>query len=72
MGNSPSPYMADLPTGGKQELSNLVSSGNGTIWVGTLPYGTYEMHETGSGVNKWFTLTVDDSGVTCTRERAER
>lgn len=48
------------------------SASDGVFWVGTLPYGLYYVHETkvpsgmnqGSGYGWWYTVRVDDSGVT--------
>lgn len=53
-------------------------SGNGGyFWIGTLPYGTYYIHETQtpSGVKTaaggwWYTVSVSASGVSCTRQSA--
>jgi len=56
-----------IPTG-----SGCTSAADGVFWVGTLPYGLYYVHETtvpsgmnqGSGYGWWYTVRVDDSGVT--------
>lgn len=58
---------------------NLISGDNGVIWIGYLPYGTYQIHETvvPDDVKPheggwWYTLTVNEEGVTCSEQREER
>lgn len=48
------------------EQRNLRSLASGTIYVGDLPDGVYHMYE--SSHNRWFTLNVSESGVTCTAD----
>ena len=47
---------------------SLTSQENtGVIYSGTLAYGTYYLHETqagGNAVDRWFTVTVGNDGVT--------
>ena len=63
-------------TTGAETLENLESLESGVFWVGTLPYGTYCMHETtvptsvalssASDGSWWYTLTIakdNDTGV---------
>lgn len=47
-------------------LENKVSLASGALWIGNLPFGTYYLNETqasGTAVDKWFTLTVNENGA---------
>ena len=64
-------YFADKQTivkdADKVELKDKSSGAGGAFWIGKLPYGTYYLHEmknaSGSVVDIWFTLTVNEEGV---------
>jgi len=47
---------------------NLPSVSDGVFWIGTLPYGTYYVHEKDPDV--WFRITVSADGVECVRLNA--
>ena len=80
-GNSANPFNARLEDGTKQELKDLESGSSGVFWIGTLPYGTYYLHETVYPSNRevkqtpqgwWYELTVSDTGVTCSEKMNAR
>ena len=66
-GISDSPYVVNT-TG--EVLRGLQSDSSGAFWIGTLPYGTYYLHETAtpsaayqSANGWWYFLIIDGSGV---------
>ena len=77
-GDMVNPYVVD----GKP-LENLTSTGSGVFWIGMLPYGTYYMYEktVPNGVEKnkndanggwWYELTVNETGVFCSKQKKSR
>ena len=48
------------------QLRGLTSAANGTIYVGELAEGIYYLHE-GSPQDRWFTITIDENGASCTK-----
>ena len=52
----------------KEELKDRTTEENGIIWVGTLPYGTYYLHEK-QPKNKWFCAIVNETGVYISSEK---
>jgi hypothetical protein len=74
-GNGQSPYVVKdrVDKSITDELKDEVSKGSGVIWIGTLPYGVYYLHEktvpsgyVGSGTSdgRWFYMVVGDDPTT--------
>ena len=77
-GNGQSPYVVKdrVDKSITDELRDEVSKGSGVIWIGTLPYGVYYLHEktvpsgyVGSGTSegRWFYMVVGDDPTTMSR-----
>jgi len=75
-GRSTRAYVVRHEDGTRETLADLTSLENGTFWVGTLPYGVYYLHETvapaGYSADRWFRLTVDETGTAITRSASNR